>query len=252
MRQPISDIDFEDFMVAYVMDNDDPKGEGRVAVWIPKIMPHFGIYENTEIKDEKLNKRSIINDNSESFISSFAEKIQTCNYIWVDPIKNWYPRLHPHDDKWKSRGKNHEHKLPDGKKPYIKHTHDGPGDPGYNHPDLTHHLNAEFDSNTKVNQSGEFKIDNTQTANLSIQSASVGDHGSHSHSGTVVPDIDGKGNLTGSQKEEGKANLIIKKTGFYREISNTSYHMIPREHDEILVMFLSGDPKKGYYLPFVL
>jgi hypothetical protein len=78
----MKELDFSGIMNGTVIINEDPLMEGRVGVWIPKLMPFSKKYEAPVINTETLDN-SIINNQDPP---SFEGDVLSVNYLWVRPL----------------------------------------------------------------------------------------------------------------------------------------------------------------------
>jgi len=77
------DVSFDGIMRGIVVNNVDPKGEGRVAIVIPKLMPYLdGSEAPTKTGTKTTNPKSLIDNDDEN---PYDTTIQAVNFFWARP-----------------------------------------------------------------------------------------------------------------------------------------------------------------------
>ena len=81
-KSSLNDNLFDGIMRGFIINNVDPKGDGKIAVIIPKLMPEESRNNNPKDFDTKAQINDSIIDNNEN---TFNKDIQKVNFFWARP-----------------------------------------------------------------------------------------------------------------------------------------------------------------------
>ena len=79
-------VDFSGILQGIVIKRDDPKKEGRVGVYIPKLM--FNLEEINLDEELSINESSTLNENNSASTNKISGivSLETVNYYWARPL----------------------------------------------------------------------------------------------------------------------------------------------------------------------